>query len=89
MLGGGRGNITVAWEVTITREGKLFTLTWNETDGPEVTSIASGGFGTVVLKRVAPQALSGTGDLQYSSNGVLWTLVAPMEFVEAAPANSG
>ena len=56
---------------------KLVRLTWNETDGPKVQSIANSGFGTVVLKRVAPQALSGTGDLQYGPHGVVWTLEAP------------
>lgn len=59
-------------------------LTWSEVDGPEVTSVGNGGFGTVVLKRVAPQALSGTADLQYSKGGIVWTLEAPVAFVEAS-----
>ena len=41
----------------------------------------------MVLKRVAPQAMNGTGDLQYGANGIAWTLEAPLAFVEAALLN--
>jgi hypothetical protein len=33
---------------------------------------------------VAPQAVSGTADLQYSNTGIVWTLEAPVAFVEAS-----
>ena len=68
--------------------GKFVRLTWNETDGPKLQSVGDGGFGTVVLKRVAPQAMSGSGELQYGPNGVAWTFEAPLAFVEAALLNS-
>jgi PAS domain S-box-containing protein len=84
VLSGKTGTIAVAWEVIDSHTGKLVRLTWNETDGPKVQSIASSGFGTVVLKRVAPQALSGTGDLRYGPHGVVWTLEAPVAYVEAS-----
>ncbi|WP_330999164.1 PAS domain S-box protein [Oryzicola mucosus] len=87
VLSGKSGTIAVEWEVIDSIAGKLMRLTWNETDGPKVQSIANGGFGTVVLKRVAPQALSGTGDLQYGADGVVWTLEAPMTYVEASIFN--
>jgi two-component sensor histidine kinase len=88
VLSGNKGNIAVHWEVTGVGNEKQLTLTWNEADGPEVLAVAGGGFGTVVLKRVAPQALSGTGDLQYGSHGVVWTLSAPMQVVEASISNN-
>ncbi|WP_258604306.1 PAS domain S-box protein [Mesorhizobium sp. AR10] len=84
VLAGHRGKITVAWCVVKVEGHRFIRLTWSETDGPKVQSVANGGFGTVVLKRVAPQALSGTGDLEYSDHGVIWTLVAPLAFVEAS-----
>jgi PAS domain S-box-containing protein len=84
VLSGNSGQISVDWDVVDSDSGKSVALTWTETDGPEVKSIASGGFGTVVLKRVAPQAVSGTADLQYNPRGVVWSLEAPMAFVEAS-----
>ena len=87
VLSGTGGRIAVAWEVMDSTVGKFVRLTWKETDGPKVQSLGDGGFGTVVLTRVAPQAMNGTGDLQYGPNGVAWTLEAPLAFVEAALLN--
>ncbi|PWJ86934.1 PAS domain S-box-containing protein [Mesorhizobium loti] len=84
VLAGNRGKIAVAWHVAKVAAGPpSFKLTWAETDGPKVQSVANGGFGTVVLERVTPQALSGTGNLEYSQQSVVWTLEAPLAFVEA------
>ena len=87
VLSGTGGRIAVAWEVMESTVGKSVRLTWNETDGPKVQSLGDGGFGTVVLKRVAPQAMNGTGELQYGANGIAWTLEAPLALVEAALLN--
>jgi PAS domain S-box-containing protein len=89
VLSGSSGNISVHWNVIDSDKGKLVILTWTETDGPEVKSVASGGFGTVVLKRVAPQAVSGTADLQFSNSGIVWRLEAPVAFVEASLLDDG
>lgn len=84
VLSGHRGIITVTWGVAEDQGIKSLKLTWAEQDGPQVKSIAKNGFGSVVLNRVAPQALSGTGELKYGSNDVVWTLEAPISFVEAS-----
>jgi PAS domain S-box-containing protein len=84
VLSGNGGRIAVDWHVFDSDGKQLIRLTWSEADGPEVTSVGNGGFGTVVLKRVAPQAVSGTADLQYSKGGIVWTLEAPVAFVEAS-----
>jgi PAS domain S-box-containing protein len=84
VLSGSGGQIAVDWHVFDSDGKQVVRLTWSEVDGPEVTSVGNGGFGTVVLKRVAPQALSGTADLQYSKGGIVWTLEAPVAFVEAS-----
>jgi two-component sensor histidine kinase len=89
VLSGSSGNISVHWNVIDSDKGRLVILTWTETDGPEVKSVASGGFGTVVLKRVAPQAVSGTADLQFSNSGIVWRLEAPVAFVEASLLDDG
>jgi two-component sensor histidine kinase len=89
VLSGNSGRISVRWEVVGSDNGKSIALTGNETDGPEVRSITSGGFGTVVQKRVAPQAVSGTADLQFNPNGIVWSLDAPLAFVEASLLDEG
>jgi PAS domain S-box-containing protein len=84
VLSGLQGMIAVTWGVAEEQGIKSLKLIWAEQDGPQVKAIAKNGFGSVVLNRVAPQALSGTGELKYGSNDVVWTLEAPMSFVEAS-----
>jgi PAS domain S-box-containing protein len=83
VLSGNKGRIAVEWSV-IESEGKSVRITWTETDGPAVKDVATGGFGSVVLKRVAPQAVSGTADLQFSSRGIVWKLEAPTASLEVS-----
>jgi two-component sensor histidine kinase len=59
VLGGNAGKISVVWDVTGSDTARLFSLGWTETDGSRVQTIGKGGFGTVVLKRVAPEAVGG------------------------------
>lgn len=84
VLSGNQGIIAVNWGVAEDQDIQTLKLIWREQDGPQVRSIANSGFGSVVLKRVAPQALSGIADLKYGSNVIVWTLEAPMAFVEAS-----
>lgn len=85
VLSGAQGTIAVSWEL-VDREG--FKLTWTERDGPEVQKIGKGdGFGSIVLKRVTPQAVGGTGDLAFGPRGVTWTLEAPLANVDASSSN--
>ncbi len=84
-LSGTQGTIAVSWNVVDREREKFLRLTWREEDGPAVQEIATeGGFGSVVLKRVAPQALSGSGELLFGTHGVSWTLEAPLSCVEGA-----
>ena len=77
------GSIRVAWETYREPDGsEAFRLLWQEIDGPRVTDISEGGFGMVVLERVTPQSLSGTGHLDSSPHGITWTLQAPLRYVE-------
>lgn len=84
VLSGHEGFIDVTWGVAEDQGTRTLKLKWSERDGPQVKSIAKNGFGSVVLRRVAPQALSGTAELKYGSNDVHWTLEAPISFVEAS-----
>lgn len=87
VLAGVSGQIVVAWGIE-TAETKLFRLTWSETVHSKIEKVAHSGFGTVVLTRVAPQAMGGTGWIQHHPNGLVWTLEAPADLVETFPANS-
>lgn len=89
VLSADKGQISVIWTITGSGASRLLHLTWAETDGPEVQSIGQGGFGTVVLKRVAPAAVGGQGKLEHGPHGVTWSLEAPLTAVEPAVANRG
>ncbi|MDG4897753.1 PAS domain S-box protein [Mesorhizobium sp. WSM4976] len=84
VLSGHRGSIALTWDVTNQDGAHTFHLEWTEKDGPEVKTIAHDGFGTVVLNRVAPEALNGIGGVTYDPDRVVWSLRAPMAFVAAA-----
>lgn len=85
VLSGHQGVIAVTWGLAEKEGAQTFELMWAEQDGPQVRSIAKDGFGSIVLRRVTPQALSGVGELKYGANDVIWTLEAPIGFVEASP----
>ncbi|WP_352816761.1 PAS domain S-box protein [Mesorhizobium sp. M0435] len=77
------GRVEVEWTVMPAADGSDgFRLVWRELDGPLVDENTRRGFGTVVLKRVTPQALSGTGRLEFDRSGITWTLEAPLHFVQ-------
>jgi len=83
VLSGDKGQISVTWGIAGSGASRLFHLTWAETDGPEAQSIRP-GFGTVVLKRVAPAAVGGQGNLEHGPHGVTWSLEAPLAAMEAS-----
>ncbi|MFB9979302.1 sensor histidine kinase [Mesorhizobium kowhaii] len=72
------GKVMVTWDVGSTSGcAPQLTLLWKETGYAVETKPVHKGFGTVVLERVTPQAVSGSGSLDYS-DGLTWTLVAPL-----------
>nr|WP_236952538.1 PAS domain S-box protein [Mesorhizobium loti] len=87
VLSGDDGQISVTWSITGSGAKRLFHLTWAETDGPRVGTIAQDGFGSVVLKRVAPEAVGGQGNLEYGPQGITWNLEAPLAGVDPSVAN--
>jgi PAS domain S-box-containing protein len=83
-LSGRGGRVKVEWSIAESDEkGKRFRLTWTETGGPKVRAAPEHGFGSVVLRRVAPTAMSGKATLDYLADGVVWSLDAPVEYVQA------
>ncbi|MBX3578418.1 MAG: PAS domain S-box protein [Rhizobiaceae bacterium] len=82
-LSGHDGRIRVSWSVEGEGPDRRFHLTWEETGGQTGgAGDGGGGFGTVVLERVTPQAVGGQGRVVYDAAGMRWILEAPMHFVE-------
>jgi PAS domain S-box-containing protein len=75
------GTIEVSWSIDAERQ---FILTWAESvSGPAPGKAKSNGFGTVVLEKVTPSAIAGTGRIDYRADGISWTLSAPLDSIEA------
>lgn len=75
------GRIEVVWE---TSDAHLH-LVWRELISTNADAGVSRGFGSTVLERIAPAAVSGTGRISFEESGLTWTLDAPMEAIEAPP----
>jgi PAS domain S-box-containing protein len=86
-LSGDDGQVDVEWTVSAAPDGEaVFGLVWREHGGPLFDGAARRGFGSIVLKRIAPQALGGTGQLEFDGQSVGWTLEAPLRSVQASLA---
>lgn len=79
-----KGTVKIDWAVS----GPNFELCWAETDSiPEDdqrNEQAKVGFGTVVLERIAPAAVSGHAKLA-NVGGLSWKLSAPMSAIGMTP----
>lgn len=76
------GEVTVRWLISQEKGDVLFHLTWIEKGAPmRSTPIKGSGFGTQVLERLAPYALSGKGKLAFSPEGIVWSISAPLSGV--------
>lgn len=73
------GTVEIGWTAS-----DRFRLTWKESNGPTVGMASRGGFGRIVLERIAPLALSGVGHLNFEPNGITWTLDAPVDLIQNA-----
>ncbi|MBX3597493.1 MAG: PAS domain S-box protein [Rhizobiaceae bacterium] len=85
------GKLEVSWEFAPGDDGEpQLHLVWEESgpgiDPPSVSSGGHKGFGTVVLKRVTPQALSGSSVLEHEKGAYRWKLSAPLSAVRIQPA---
>jgi len=87
VLASGAGSIVIQWAIALRpNEEAEFRLEWIETfSEPFLEGIIEGaqgqGFGTVILKRVTPQALGGSATYESGASRVAWTLTAPAKNV--------
>jgi PAS domain S-box-containing protein len=64
------GSITIAWRC----DNDVFTISWQERDGPPVEEPTRQGFGNTVLTTLAETAVSGHVSLDYNPTGLKWEL---------------
>ncbi len=77
-LSNGEGRVHINWQVTADTDPK-FLMSWQEDGGPKVAVPVRGGFGQIVIGRLAEAAVQGIAEINYAAAGVSWKLSAPMK----------
>ncbi len=70
------GQVTISW-VLSEGEPAQFDLDWQESGGPPVIEPTRRGFGSIVMNRIAGQAMNGRSSIRFDPAGVHWTLSVP------------
>lgn len=78
---GGKLHITVNWDVTGKGQNELFHLKWEEFNVSAATRREDNDFGTILLDRVAPEALGGTSKRYFTDASYVFEISAPMRTV--------
>jgi two-component sensor histidine kinase len=72
------GSITIHWTAeTDSLETQQVRIEWKESGGPTVSAPYHKGFGHMVVMQLVPKALEGNAQINYSTDGLGWTLQAP------------
>jgi hypothetical protein len=58
-------------------EGDTFMMSWNERDGPPVSTPKRRGFGSTVVDSMAKLSVGGEVQLDYAPQGLNWRLMCP------------
>ena len=73
------GTVSLSWSVFRVDSIPTVRLIWQERGGSMSAPLAKPGFGTSVLKRVAPSTVGGEAELLYGPQGCTWILKGPLE----------
>lgn len=73
--------VAVQWEVTGKGQNELFHLRWEEFNVSAATRREDSDFGTILLDRVAPEALGGTSKRYFTDASYVFEISAPMRTV--------
>ncbi len=79
--GDGGLHIAVQWQVTGKGQNELFHLRWEELNVSAASRRADSDFGTILLDRVAPEALGGTSKRYFTDASYVFEISAPMRTV--------
>jgi two-component sensor histidine kinase len=81
------GTVTLEWEITDSKSGRLFCFRWREHDHEIIKPPTRQGFGTKLLTRLVPGNLSGRATLNFESGWLRYELEAPVERVVERETN--
>ena len=84
-----QGTVSLSWSVFEVETVPTVQLIWQERGAPQVAAPKKSGFGTSVLKRVAPSAVSGEAELLYEPQGFTWILRGPQAGFSPATTRGG
>jgi two-component sensor histidine kinase len=66
------------WEVDDRLHPHSLHLTWRETGGPPVAPPSRTSFGTQLIQRVLAHEISGSAEVAYLPEGVVFKAIAPL-----------
>jgi two-component sensor histidine kinase len=75
-LSGPAGSVSIGWHVAGAPGGRRFHMSWHEDGGPKVEPPDRTGFGSLVIERMAAEALHGQVTLKFPREGLRWSLDA-------------
>ena len=82
------GTVSLSWSVFDAASIPSVRLIWQERGGNGATPPAKSGFGTSVLRRVAPSTVNGEAELLYEPEGFTWILNGPMDGFSPVPGQN-
>jgi two-component sensor histidine kinase len=85
-LSGERGTVAVAWTLGGGIGAPELVLTWTETVDQPLSPPVHEGFGSRLLKTLAPRAVGGQADLEFLETGVCWRLRSTLTHQPSAVA---
>ena len=71
------GRVNLSWGIA-GDDQDTFSMTWVESDGPEVVQPKSFGFGQKVIIQMVQSALNGAAEVEYHPTGLVWRLQSPV-----------
>jgi len=74
-LSSSMGVVGIEWKI---QDDRILHFAWEESGGPVVQSPSKSSFGTKLIKRVLATELGGMAEIDYRSEGVRFTAVAPL-----------
>jgi two-component sensor histidine kinase len=72
------GSITVQWRLRDGERGTMLEFSWAELAGCRTRATKRDGFGSLVLTVLVPRAVDGSAALEFTDEGLRWSLEAPL-----------
>ncbi|MFN4099977.1 MAG: HWE histidine kinase domain-containing protein [Pararhodobacter sp.] len=80
------GLLSITWTLKQREDALFLQMIWEETGGPPVTPPTHRGFGSTLIEEAVAAETGGTARLDYRPAGIVFTLEAPLAFVEEKDA---